>query len=97
MDNYITGIDPMSALVKSNSIQTNKVRTKEEVNQEFVAMFISQVMKDVFKAQSSMFGDDTTMGAFSEDMYNDIMMSKISSDIAATKLFGFDKMTKEIK
>lgn len=96
MDSYIAGIDPISAF-GNNNIKMNKTRTKEEVNKEFVAMFISQVMKDVFKAQSSMFGDEGAMGTFSENMYNDIMMSKISSDIAATKLFGFDKMTEDIK
>jgi Rod binding domain-containing protein len=84
----IPAIDPLYAI--GNNVNLSKVRTKEDAQKEFVSMFLSQVMKDVFKAQSSMFGDEGSLGTFSDNLYNDIMMSKISGDLAATKAFGFD-------
>ena len=90
MDSYITGIDPLYAI--GSNINFNRVRTKSEVDREFASIFVSQVLKEVFKNQGSMFGEEGSLGAFSDNLYNDIMIAKISSEIAQNKSFGFDKL-----
>jgi Rod binding domain-containing protein len=84
----ITGIDPLYAI--GSQVNVNKVHTKKDAEKEFVAVFLQQVMKDVFKAQSSMMGDEGALGMFSDNLYNDIMISKVSRDLAENKAFGFD-------
>jgi hypothetical protein len=86
----IPSIDPLYAL--GANVNVNKVRTKKEAEKEFVSVFLSQVMKDVFKAQSSMFGDEGALGAFSNNMFNDIMMQRVTADMVANKAYGFDKI-----
>ena len=90
MDSYITGIDPLYAI--GSSVNLKKVRTKADAQHEFASLFVSQVIKEVFKGQSSMFGEEGSLGAFSNNLYNDILIAKISSEIAQNKAFGFDKM-----
>ena len=90
MDSYITGIDPLYAI--GSNVNLNRVRTKAEAEHEFASLFVSQVIKEVFKSQSSMFGEEGSLGAFSDNLYNDIMVAKISSEIAQNKAFGFEKM-----
>lgn len=70
----------------------SKIRSKEDVSREFASIFISQVLKEVFKGQSSMFGEEGALGMFSDNLYNDILISKISADMAASKAFGFEKL-----
>ena len=90
MDSYITGIDPLYAI--GSNVNMNRVRTKAEAGHEFASLFVSQVIKEVFKSQSSMFGEEGSLGAFSDNLYNDILIAKISSEIAQNKSFGFDKI-----
>ena len=90
MDSYITGIDPLYAI--GSSVGTNKIRTKENASTEFVSIFVSQILKEVFKAQSSMFGEEGSLGMFSYNLYNDILLSRISREIAENKSYGFDKI-----
>lgn len=90
MDSYITGIDPLYAI--GSSINLNRVGTKTDAGHEFVSVFISQILKEVFKNQSSMFGEEGTLGMYSDNLYNDILIAKISSEIAKSKSFGFDKL-----
>ena len=90
MDSYITGIDPLYAI--GSNVNLKRVRTKAEAGREFASVFISQILKEVFKNQNSMFGEEGSLGAFSDNLYNDIMIAKISSEIAQNKSFGFDKM-----
>jgi Rod binding domain-containing protein len=90
MVNFVPAIDPLYAV--GSNVNVNNIKTKQDVEREFVSVFLSQVMKDVFKAQSTMFGDEGALGEFSGNMYNDIMMQKVSSDLAANKAFGFDKL-----
>jgi hypothetical protein len=88
----VSPIDPLYAL--GGNVPVNKPRTKAEVQQEFVSVFLSQIMKDVFKAQSSMFGDEGEMGMFADNMYNDVFLSKVTRDLAANPAFAFDKLFK---
>ena len=100
MSSFIPGIDPFSVIgssanmnsVSANNINSSKVTTKEEARREFVSLFVSQVMKEMFKSQASMFGDEEPTGVFSGDLYNEILMSKISGELAKNRAFGFDKM-----
>lgn len=90
MDGIISGIDPLSAI--GSSIDVNKISSKKDVEHEFVSIFISQVMGNVFKAKSAAFGGESALGTFSDDLYNEIMLSKISREIAENKAFGFDNL-----
>ena len=90
MDALIPGIDPLYAL--GANINVNRVNGPKEVQQEFAAVFVAQIMKEVFKAQSSMFGDEGSLGMFSENLYNDIFLAKVSREIAESKAFGFDRL-----
>ena len=98
MSEFIPGINPLSAIgsdINMFNVNTNKVNTKAGADKEFVSIFVSQILKQVFENQSSMFGDEKEEGAlgdFSKNLYNDIMMAKISSEIAQNKAFGFDKL-----
>jgi len=87
---FVPGIDPLYAI--GSNVNISNVRTKEDAKREFVSVFISQMLKEVFKSQSSMFGEEGSLGMFSDNLYNDIFISKISRDIAASKSFGFDKL-----
>lgn len=89
MDFFVPGIDPLYAI--GSNINVNKIKSKEDANKEFVSVFVSQIMKQVFKSQSSMFGEEGNLGMFSDNLYNDILLSKISREIAENKSFGFDK------
>lgn len=90
MDSYIAGIDPLYAI--GSNINLNKIRTKTDAKREFASIFVSQVLKEVFKSQSSMFGEEGSLGVFSDNLYNDILLAKISGEIASNKSFGFDKL-----
>ncbi len=90
MDAFVSGIDPLYAI--GSSVNVNKIQSKADADQEFASIFISQVLKEVFKAQTSMFGEEGTLGMFSDNLYNDIMVAKMSSEIAKNKSFGFDKL-----
>ncbi len=90
MDYFVPAIDPLYAL--GRNVGVGKVRSKEDVQKEFVSMFLAQIMKDVFKAQSSMFGEEGALGTFSDNLYNDIFLAKVSRDMASSKAFGFDKL-----
>lgn len=90
MDSYITGIDPLYAI--GSNISFNRIKTKADAGREFSSIFIAQILKEVFKNQSAMFGEEGTLGAFSDNLYNDILIAKISSEIAKNKSFGFDKL-----
>jgi Rod binding domain-containing protein len=95
MDGYITGIDPLYAL--GSNINLKKPNAKADPKQEFISIFVSQILKEVFKNQSSMFGEGEdgtqgTFGGFSDNLYNDILVAKISSEIAQSKSLGFDKI-----
>lgn len=90
MDSYLAGIDPLYAI--GSNINLNRVRSKEDVSREFASIFISQILKEVFKSQGSMFGEEGSLGMFSDNLYNDILVSKISGDMAASKAFGFDRL-----
>ena len=98
MSEFIPGINPMSAIgsdINMFNVNTKKVNTKAGADKEFVSIFVSQILKEVFENQSSMFGEEKEEGAlgdFSKNLYNDIMMAKISSEIAQNKAFGFDKL-----
>ncbi len=87
----ITGIDPLYA-IGSNISVNNNVRTKADAQKEFASVFVAQILKEVYKGQSEMFGEEGSLGLFSDNLYNDIMMSKISSEIAGDKSFGFEKL-----
>lgn len=89
MDSYVTGIDPLYAI--GSNVNMSKIRTKADAGREFSSVFVSQILKEVFKNQSSMFGQEGTLGMFSDNLYNDILIAKISSEIAKNKAFGFDK------
>jgi len=89
MDSYVTGVDPLYAI--GSSINLNRVRTKADAGHEFSSIFVSQILKEVFKNQSTMFGEEGTLGMFSDNLYNDILIAKIASEIAQNKAFGFDK------
>ena len=95
MSYFVPGIDPLYAVGKN--ININKVRTKEDAGREFASIFISQILKEVFKAQSSMFGDEGALGVYSNNLYNDILISKLSSEIAGNKAYGFDRLMTGIK
>ena len=95
MDSYVTGIDPLYAI--GSSINLNRVRTKADAGREFSSIFVSQILKEVFKNQSAMFGEEGTLGMFSGNLYNDILIAKISSEIAQNKSFGFDKIVMDNK
>jgi len=90
MDSYIAGIDPLYAI--GSNVNLSKMRSKEDVSREFASIFISQILKEVFKSQGSMFGEEGSLGMFSDNLYNDILISKISGDMAASKSFGFDRL-----
>lgn len=90
MDPYISGIDPLSAI--GSNINFNKIRAKSDAKKDFAAIFVSQILKEVFKSQSSMFGEEDSLGMSSNDLYNDILLAKISGEIASNKAFGFDKL-----
>ena len=89
MDNIMSGIDPIRAL---GGMQMGKMTSKRDVEKEFVGIFVSQIMGDVFKGQSSMFGTDGALSSYTEDLYNEIMLAKVSQEIAENKAFGFDKL-----
>lgn len=95
MSYFIPGIDPLYAV--GTNINLNKARSKEDASREFASIFISQILKDVFKAQSSMFGDEGSLGVYSNNLYNDIMISKLSNEIAASKSYNLDKLVAGIK
>lgn len=95
MDSYVTGVDPLYAI--GSNISLNKVRTKADAGREFSSIFVSQILKEVLKNQSSMFGDEGTLGMFSDNLYNDILVAKIASEIAKDKSFGFDKIVRDHK
>jgi len=86
----ITGINPLYAI--GSNINVNRISTKKDVEREFVGIFISQVMGNVFKGQGSLFGSEGALGTYTDNLYNDIMLSKISREIAENKAFGFDKL-----
>jgi Rod binding domain-containing protein len=88
MDDMISAIDPLSAI--GSNINLNTIRSKKDVESEFVSLFISQLMGNVFKAKTSALGGESALGSFSDDLYNEIMMSKISKELAENKAFGFD-------
>jgi Rod binding domain-containing protein len=90
MDAFMAGIDPLFAI--GSNVNVNKVRTKEQAGKEFVSVFMSQMLKQIFKAQSSMFGEEGSLGAFSDNLYNDLLISKISAEMAESKIFDLDKM-----
>lgn len=75
MDSYITGIDPLYAI--GSNINLNRVNTKADAGREFVSIFVSQILKEVFNNQSAMFGKEGTLGAFSDNLYNDILVANI--------------------
>jgi len=95
VDSYITGIDPLYAI--GGNVSISKVRTKADAEREFASVFISQILKEVFKNQSSMFGQEGALGMFSDNLYNDILVAKLSGEIAQNKAFGFDKLMTGIK
>ena len=86
----INAIDPLS--VMSSNINVGKIHSKKDVEREFVGIFISQVMGNVFKGESSIYGDEGALGMYSNSLYNDIMLAKISKEIAENKAFGFEKL-----
>ncbi|MFH1710061.1 MAG: hypothetical protein ABH860_03180 [bacterium] len=90
MDPYITGINPLQSIGPQANV--SKVKTRADAEREFASMFIAQILKETFKSQSSMFGKDKSIGMFSDNLYNDILIAKISSEIAQNKSFGFDKL-----
>jgi Rod binding domain-containing protein len=98
MSSFISGIDTLSAIgpnINMINMNKNKINNKAGADKEFVSIFVSQILKEVFENQSSMFGEEKEEGAlgdFSKNLYNDIMMAKISSEIAQNKAFGFDKL-----
>lgn len=89
MDSFLTGIDPLYAI--GSSVNANRVGNRQDAGKEFVSLFISQIVKQVFKSQSTMFGEEGNLGAFSDNLYNDILIDKISREIAESKSFGLDK------
>lgn len=91
MDNMISAIDPLYAL--GNNVNMNKVGSRADAEKQFVSFFLSEIFKDVFKAQSSMFGEEgSSVGTFSNNLYNDILMSHITKEIADSKVYGMDKL-----
>jgi len=90
VDSYITGIDPLYAI--GSNVNMSRIKTKADAKREFTSIFISQILKEVFKSQSSMFGEEGTLGMYSDNLYNDILLAKISGEMARNKAFGFDKM-----
>lgn len=90
MDYFTAGIDPLYAI--GSNVSFNKVRSKEDAQHEFASIFISQILKEVLKNQSSMFGEEGSLGIYSGNLYNDVFISKIANEIAYNKSFGFDKM-----
>ena len=88
---FISGIDPLSVI--GPNISAGKVRTKAEAEKEFASVFVAQILKEIYKGQMAMFGDEEKdAGMFSNNLYNDIMMSKIAGEIADSKSFGFEKL-----
>ena len=86
----ITGIDPLNAM--GSNISFSKVRTKEDAQKEFASMFVAQILKEIYKGQSAMFGEEGSLGMYSDNMFNDLMINKLASEIANSKSFGLDKM-----
>jgi Rod binding domain-containing protein len=90
LDAYVAGIDPLYAI--GSNISFGKIQSRADANQEFASIFVSQVLKQVFKSQTTMFGEEGTLGMFSDNLYNDILVAKMASEIAKNKSFGFDKL-----
>ena len=87
----MSGIDPLYAI--GSNVDFGKIQSKADANQEFASIFVSQVLKQVFKSQSSMFGEEEdSLGMFSNNLYNDILVAKMASEISKNKSFGFDKL-----
>jgi len=92
MIDFIPGMDPASMMGPSLNV-SGMPRTNKEASKAFISLFLSQILKDVLKSQNALF--DSTDGAsmFSNDLYNQILISKISEDLAKNDIFGFDEMT----
>ena len=97
MSSFITGIDPLSAIGSNINLNMNRVNAKTDAKQEFVSIFVAQMLKQVFKDQRSMFREESPTGSFSDNLYNDILVAKISSEIAKDKSLGIDKLMMGIK
>ena len=89
----VPSIDPFYAL--SGNINPGRITSKADAEKQFVSVFLSEIFKGVFKSQNSLLGDDQT-SAFSDDLYNDILMSKITKDMADSKAYGIDKLLAEM-
>ena len=90
MDFFTAGIDPLYAI--GSNINISKVRSKDDAKREFASVFVSQILKEVLKNQSSMFGEEGSLGMYSHNLYNDIFIAKVANDIAYSSSFGFDKI-----
>jgi Rod binding domain-containing protein len=90
MESFVPGIDPLLAI--GSSINVRKAVSKENAQQQFASIFMAQIMKEIFKGQSEMFGEEGSSGLFSESLYNDIFLSKISADMASSKSLGFERI-----
>ena len=90
MDFSVPAIDPLYAL--GANVNANRIGSKSDAQKQFVSFFLSQIFKDVFKAQSTMFGEEGSTGTFSDNLYNDILMSRITKEIADSKIYGMDKI-----
>jgi len=89
VDYFVSGIDPLYAI--GSNVNLRKIRTRDDVQREFASIFVSQILKEVLKSQASVFGEEGSLGIFSGNLYNDILISKISGEIAYDKSFGFDR------
>ena len=95
MDYFIPGIDPLYAI--GTNIGPNRIKTKEDARIEFASMFLAQMLKDVFKSQSAMFGGEGSLGIYSDNLYNDILLSKLSRQVATDRSLGFERVITGIK
>jgi hypothetical protein len=90
MGYIVPSINPIDALGGSSGMP--KVKTKKDVEKAFVSMVMSQIMKDMVKAPGSLLGGESAFGTVTDNMYKEIMMTKLTNDMVESKAFGFDKM-----
>ena len=88
MNYYVPQISPVSMM--GSSIPTsNRIETKEDANKVFVSFYIKEIMKNFSNSNNELYGNYSNN--FSKDIYNDVIVNKISHDLAEQDIFGFNK------
>lgn len=87
MDYFVPEISPVN-MMGSSMVQGSRITTKEDANKAFVNLFLSQVLKNIMNAQNDLYGSDSA-NTFSNDIYNDVLINKMSEELAQDNVFGF--------